>query len=521
MTWWRFSEKRLLLRRRGETMTTACKKMNTGFDHLFLHGEAGLTAFRKQMELVTEAVLDVYEEVDQPFIGKSHQQVRAEIQAMDTDSVNGRALEDVWNELKDPVLKNSLHVSHPQSMAHLHCPPLVTGIAAEVMIGAWNQSMDSWDQSPAATYVEEMLVKYWTDLVRFPEEADGVFTSGGTQSNYMGMLLARDAYCLKRFGHDVQKKGLPENFRKLRVLCSEEAHFSVRKSLAQLGLGEDAVIPVAVNEHHRMDPAALKDTLDEMEQTGLHPFAVAATCGTTDFGSIDPLEEIADICQERGIWFHVDAAYGGGLLFSRAHKGKLAGLERADSVTLDFHKWLYQPISCGLFLLKDGAHMRLLSHHADYLNPKADEEDGILNLVNKSVQTTRRFDALKVLVTLKTVGTEVLGDMVDQTMATARFAADRLAGHPDFLVENAEPEMSAVVFQYKGSGDVDRGALNRQIQQDLFTSGKPIIAKTVVRGETYLKCTILNPRTTEADVKAVIEAVLDAADKRTTGGDSH
>lgn len=490
------------------------------FDSFFLHqGEEGAETFQKETKQVVDTFAGLMKGIDQPFTGLSAEEVKQQVEAVMEIPDTPQPLADVLHQIKDPVLKNSLHVSHEKSMAHLHCPPLLTGVVSELLIGALNQSMDSWDQSPAATYVEEELIRYCVDLIRYPEEADGVFTSGGTQSNYTGLLLARDSFCLSRFDHHVQRDGLPGDFDRMRVLCSEDAHFSVKKSLSQLGLGERAVVPVPVDEQHRMDQDELEQMIDRMEADGLYPFAVVGTCGTTDFGSIDPMESLADLCEQKGLWLHIDAAYGGGLLWSHRHHTKLAGIERADSVTFDFHKWLFQPVSCGVFMVKDRKHFNLLSYHADYLNPAEDEEEGILNLVNKSIQTTRRFDALKILLTLKTIGTEVLGDMIDRTVEVAAFAASELSKRPGFHVENREPELSAVVFQYWPNGQVFSGERNRFIQQRLFEQGSAVIAKTSVNGETNLKFTILNPRTTEEDVIDVIDEMEEVARRQNEGGE--
>ncbi|RDY71202.1 aspartate aminotransferase family protein [Halobacillus trueperi] len=501
--------------------TTTTQLAATAFDSFFLqHGEFGGEHFRNHVELVVDTLADVLQDVDRPLEGKTVQDIQQELRGILDLSEEPQALHEVLREIKGPVIKNSLHVSHERSMAHLHCPPVLPGVLAELIIGALNQSMDSWDQSPAATYVEEALSRYWCGRIGFSDRGDGVFTSGGTQSNYMGMLLARDAFCRSKWEHIVQRDGLPESFKKMRVLCSEEAHFSVKKSVSQLGLGEKAVVPVPVLDDHRMDLDEVRRMVEQLEQDGLLPYAVVSTCGTTDYGSIDPLEGLADFCEEKGLWLHVDAAYGAGLLLSEKHNGKLAGIDRADSVTLDFHKWLFQPISCGMFAVKDRKHLRLLSHHADYLNPVEDKEEGIVNLVNKSIQTTRRFDALKVLLTLKVLGTRLLGSMVDRTMEVSSFAAEELGSRDAFWVENPSPELSAVVFQYQPERSLDVSGLNRKIQQKLFHEGTAVIAKTSVRGETYLKFTLLNPRTTEEDVLAVIDEIENTA-KQILGGTPH
>ncbi|RSL29724.1 aspartate aminotransferase family protein [Salibacterium salarium] len=491
------------------------------YESFFLHqGEGGINAFKKQVELVSQKLHKVMTEADGPFIGKRPEDIKNEIQPMMEVTKETQSLKEVLDSMEGPILKNSLHISHEKSMAHLHCPPLLSGIIAEMIIGALNQSMDSWDQSTAATYVEEEIVKKVVEKAKLPDTADGVFTSGGTQSNYMGLLLARDYFCQTYWNQSVQQHGLPEGFDRLRIICSEEAHFTVKKSAAHLGLGEQAVVTINTDAHHRMEVEDVKQTLAQMETDNLLPFAIVATCGTTDFGSIDFLPELAEVSEEHNIWFHVDAAFGGGLLFSHSHNEKVNGLQLADSITIDFHKLLYQPISCGLFLVKDQNSFHYLSHHADYLNPVRDEEEGIVNLVNKSVQTTRRFDALKFFLTIKTLGTNLLGSMIDDTLELARETANYLRGLESFFVQNVDPEMNTVVFRFEPKTPIpmDGNDLNRSIQQQLLYQGIAVVAKTSFNGDTYLKFTLLNPTTTFSDVKEVIHDIEEMGNQLVSGG---
>ncbi|MBH9965827.1 pyridoxal phosphate-dependent decarboxylase family protein [[Bacillus] enclensis] len=499
-------------------MTLKIKK--TGFDSFFLHqGEEGLAAFEKGMEQVINKLKEVYSNTEQPFIGKTPAEIEKEIAGIMNFAGKGRSLQEVLNELEGPILRNSLHISHEKSMAHLHCPPLLPGIIGECIIGTLNQSMDSWDQSTAATYVEEGMVKWLKEAVGYPETSDGVFTSGGTQSNYMGLLLARDSFCQNQWGHNVQKQGLPADFQRLCILCSEDAHFTVKKSASQLGLGEQAVITVKTDEHHRMSMKDVQVVLKRLEEDGMLPFALVATCGTTDFGSIDPLPELASIAEENSLWFHVDAAFGGGLLLSHSHRDKLEDLEKADSMTIDFHKLFYQPVSCGVFMVKDRRHFGFLSHHADYLNPEKDEDDGIVNLVTKSTSTTRRFDALKLYLSLKTMGVEIFGKMIDRTMELARYTAEYLEGLSNIDLKNKHPEINTIIFRYKPSGGgTDLDELNRAIQQSLLHEGKGVIAKTAVDGETFLKLTLLNPRTGEEDIHELMDEIDKTATQLMNGG---
>ncbi|MCF6409371.1 pyridoxal phosphate-dependent decarboxylase family protein [Pseudalkalibacillus salsuginis] len=480
------------------------------FDPFFLHGGAeGAAAYSHAVQLVSEKLIEAFSDQSKPYVGKAPEDIRHEIQRLELVKENGESLYELLEDIQEPLLKSNINISNPKSIAHLHCPPLLPGLAAEMIISAFNQSMDSWDQSTAATYLEHELIRWLLPKFGFGEVGDGTFTSGGTQSNYMGLLLARDDYCWKRWGHHVQKEGLPEQANRLRILCSEHAHFTVKKSASQLGLGENAVVVIKTDDYHQMCMDDLEEKLGSLEDNGLLPFALVATCGTTDFGSIDPMKEIGQVAEQYGLWFHVDAAYGGALILSHSHYQKLAGIEQADSITVDFHKLFYQPISCGAFLVKDKRSFRYIQHYADYLNPNDDEEDGMLHLVTKSTQTTRRFDALKLMMSLRMIGTKTFGDMIDYTFNLARETADEIHRRPGFRIINRNPALNAVVFRYDpiaGEG-LDLNLLNKKIQQMLLESGGAIMAKTSVEGETYLKFTLLNPRTTLDDIKEILTMI--------------
>ncbi len=329
----------------------------------------------------------------EPYSGKTPAELNALIPA-DFLPNTAASSDEIANILRG-VVANSIATAHSNTIAHLHCPPLIAALAAEVVITALNQSMDSFDQAPIATVIEQKLVRWLCAEAGLSTTADGTFTTGGSQSNYMALLLARDAFLQKQWNWAAQKSGLPSEARKLRILCSEVSHFTVEKSAAQLGLGADAVIRIRVDDHFRIDPSALRDCLRNLSTQNLFPMAMVATAGTTDFGSIDPLPELAAIRREFGAWLHVDAAYGGAMLFSPQHREKLQGLESADSISIDFHKLFWQPIPCSAVLLKDSRHFDLIKMHADYLNPETHEGEGIPNLVTKSLLTSRRFDALK------------------------------------------------------------------------------------------------------------------------------
>ena len=407
------------------------------------------------------------------------------------------------------IISNAVVVSHPDTAAHLHCPPLQAALAAEAVISALNQSMDSFDQAPMATILEQKFFQWLTAEVEFPAGANGTFTSGGTQSNYMGLLLARDSFLKSRLRWPAQRKGLPPEAARMRVLCSEAAHFSVEKSAAQLGIGTGAVVKVAVDGEFRMRPESLRSVLDDMRAESMFPFAIVATAGTTDFGSVDPLPEIVDLARSAGAWLHVDAAYGGVLLFSRRHRHQLEGVASADSVSLDFHKLFWQPVPASVFMLRDARHFELIELHADYLNPEMHEEQGIPNLVTNSLLTTRRFDVLKLWLSFQMLGRQKLSAMIERTIELAHCAAQAAGRTPKLqLVHGAS--LTTIVFRYvPARPGIDEEAFNRALRQRLFDLGIAVIGQTRVGGRQCLKLTCMNPAVSDAQIERLVCAIAE------------
>lgn len=467
----------------------------------FIHtGEMGSNEFASVMNHTTTAMKSVFEQVTAPYSGMDPKALEAAIHDVDLD--NGNApLKTVIDDAAELVAKNAIFTQHPDCIAHLHTPPLMPAIAAEAMIAALNQSMDSWDQASSATYVEQKVVNWLCDKYELGEKADGIFTSGGTQSNQMGLMLARDWIADKLSAHSIQKLGLPEYADKLRIVCSKKSHFTVQKSASWMGLGEKAVMTVDANADGTMDVTKLDEVLNQAKAEGLIPFAIVGTAGTTDHGAIDDLDFIADMAAKHDMWMHVDGAYGGALILS-SQKARLKGCERAHSISVDFHKLFYQTISCGALLVNDKSNFRFLLHHADYLNREHDE---LPNLVDKSIATTKRFDALKVFMTMQSVGPKALGDMYDHLLEQTLEVADMIRDNKHFELL-AEPSLSTVLFRATHeSADLDE--LNKTLRLEALTRGIAVLGETIVDDKTALKFTILNPCLTTADFESLLSKI--------------
>ena len=414
----------------------------------------------------------------------------------------GLGFDSAMKKVSERILPNMLRPASKEYMAHLHSPALLESMAAELIITAFNQSMDSWDQSPAATEIEVDTIRYLCKLYGYGTDADGVFTSGGSQSNLTAVFLARDWYCREKLGWDIRKHGLPDSYRKLRLYTSEISHFSMEKSAHLLGLGYDAVVKVPVDSAQKMDVSALRKLVEKDIADGNLPFCIVATEGTTDYGSIDPIPAIKPICEKFGIWLHADAAYGSGVILSKKYASRVPGLALCDSITVDFHKMFLLPISCSAILLKNGGDFVSLEYHADYLNREEDEEDGYTNLVGKSIQTTRRFDALKVWLSFQVRGKDGWDSIISGCIDNAAYLYQIIKENAAFETVSV-PEITSVVFRVKGSDD-----LNRKIRRALIHQCGTVIGQTVFDGKVHLKCTLLNPTVTRESLKALTEQIL-------------
>ncbi|MFD5029538.1 pyridoxal phosphate-dependent decarboxylase family protein [Streptomyces sp. NPDC058405] len=410
--------------------------------------------------------------------------------------------------------------------AHLHCPPLAVAVAADLAVSALNPSQDSWDQAPAATALETLLLQELARLVGYDSErAAGVLTSGGTESNLMGLMLARDRVLGAAAGRQIELAGVPGvgsgtgtgtgtgRAARPRILASATAHFSVQRAAALLGLGEDAVLPVPVDHQLRMDPEALAAELDGCAERGELPLAIVATAGNTDTGAIDPLRACAALAAEHGAWLHVDAAYGGGALLSDRLAPLLDGLGLADSVSLDWHKLGWQPAAAGIFLVRHSETYASLARRAVYLNPADDEEAGYPSLLGLSLRTTRRADAFKIAVTLRTLGREGLGRLVDACRELAESGARTVRDHPG-LELHSEPVLTAFLFRYLPADEARSDEINAALRRRLLREGRAVVGRTELPGEgpgrVRLKLTLLNPHTTPAEVERLLHAVVAA-----------
>jgi L-2,4-diaminobutyrate decarboxylase len=502
----------------GHPPSASTNSANTGRLHgaALAGGVSGSSALRPLVQAVLDGLADGAARRDGPLPPGTPQQLASRVAAALSSTVPDEAAG--LHRLTALLAHGSADPADPFCAAHLHCPPLALAVAADLAVSALNPSLDSWDQGPAATTLETVLLRNLATLVGYDADTSaGVVTSGGTESNLTGLMLARDHALAGVCGRPIGVHGLPDG-RTPRIFTSAAAHFSVQRAAALLGLGEQAVVCVPVDDDLRMRPDDLALALRHSIDRGETPIAIVATAGNTDTGAIDRLHHAADVAAEHSVWLHIDAAYGGGALLSDRLGPLLDGIARADSVALDWHKLGWQPTAAGIFLVRQAESYAPLARHAAYLNPPDDEESGYQSLLGNSLRTTRRADAFKIAVTLAVLRREGLGALVDTCHELALHAARTVGAHP-LLELHTEPTLTTILFRYLPQDPQRRDptsvdALNAALRRRLLREGRAVVGRTELPGtdpgRIRLKFTLLNPHTTFSDVETLVHTVVAA-----------
>jgi L-2,4-diaminobutyrate decarboxylase len=413
----------------------------------------------------------------------------------------GRPLEEVVARLRRDVVADANRLCHPRSMGHQVSAPLPAAVWTEALTAALNQSMTVSEMSPTGTAIEGRVVRWMADLAGLGPAAGGTFTSGGTEATFTALLAARAALLPRAWKEGVG--AAPPT-----VLHGEHAHYAVTRAVGALGLGTDAAVPIP-SRGFRMDVAALEAEVERLAARGRPVMAVVATAGSTATGSFDDLDAIGRLCQERGLWLHVDGAHGASALLSDAHRHRLRGIERARSVAWDPHKMMLMPLAAGVVLAKDRRDLEgAFAQRAPYLFHGA-EGEWSPDQGRRSFQCSRRLDALKVWVALQRYGAGGLGALYDRLCATAAALHAAVAARPSFEALHA-PEANILCFRWVGRGDTPAerlDELNLRLREALNRSGEGWITTTVLGGRRVLRVAVMNPRTTERDLERVLDAL--------------
>jgi glutamate/tyrosine decarboxylase-like PLP-dependent enzyme len=380
-------------------------------------------------------------------------------------------------------------------------------ISGEVVAQWLNQGVDVWAAGPIGAFVEEEVTAWLRELVGFGQGSWGVLTSGGVMANIMALTAARDVHLPMLLGRSEPPRG--RALEGVRVYASDQAHFSIERGLSVLGFPLETLRILPSDERFRLQGGPVAQAVAEDRANGLLPFAIAAVSGSTNTGSVDLVGELADIAERERMWLHVDAAYGGAARFSKRDAGRVPDLERADSVTIDPHKWFFQSYDIGALVVKRREDLVKTFHREPEYYRYPNPEDAPLNWMQYSIEGTRRFRALKLWTSWKHLGTEGFGRLIEHNDDLAAYLVKRCRETGEFEVEPEEPELSVVCFRHVPPG-LDPSKLDAyqdRLQRALEVSGEGWVSTTKLRGRTYLRAGIVNYLSTEADVDRVIDAL--------------
>jgi glutamate/tyrosine decarboxylase-like PLP-dependent enzyme len=465
------------------------------------------SAFRALAHRMLDETIDSIADVRarpvwQPIPNDIRAAFRAEVPREATD------LADVYREFAEHVAPYATGNVHPGFMGWVHGGGTAVGMLADMLAAGLNANLGGRDHMPIE--VERQIVDWMRRLFAFPEGASGIFVTGTSMANLMAVLVARN----NALGTLARQHGIGNDGALLTAYTSRAAHGCVSRAMDIAGLGTDALRKIDVDADHRIDVATLRTQIAIDREVGFKPFLVVASAGTVDVGAIDDLRAIAELCREEGIWFHVDGAFGALAILSPELAPLLGGIELADSIALDFHKWGQVPYDAGFLLVRDGErHRQTFAQPAAYLRREARGlAAGAVWPCDLGPDLSRGFRALKTWFTLKTFGTDRLGAVIARSCALAKYLESRVLAEPR-LELLAPVNLNIVCFRYRASDEI-----NREIVADIQESGIAAPSSTTLDGRFAIRAAIVNHRTDEKDIDALVSAVLEFGAQRSSDG---
>lgn len=400
------------------------------------------------------------------------------------------------------VFPNSRQNGAPGFFGYVASPGTPLTALGDLAISALNTNVTGWRSAPAGTTIEQTVINWIRDLLGMPMQAGGLFVSGGSMANFSGLAAARSAVFPQAAEAGLSPESNP------RIYATEEVHLSIPKAASMLGLGTKSMRYVRHDGRMRMDIAALERAIREDRDQGFTPLCIVGSAGTAATGAVDDLRAIAAVAREHGIWFHVDASYGGFAILAPSVCEKLSGIEDADSISLDPHKWLYLPLDCGCILYRDPATaVRAFSYHADYTRPLGFDNAEAFGFWDYGPELSRRFRALNVWLQIKAAGIDAISEAVESNVQCARYLEQCVANSADFEML-CPVELSIFCFRYSPAGySGDLNQLNAAILQQLQRSGRSYLSNASINGQFALRGCVLNWRTTTADIDRLLSAI--------------
>ena len=442
---------------------------------------------------VVDLLVDHFTEDGEASLGASPPRAELENRLREPIPEDGADPHAVLDRVEQDVLPNTMRVDHPRFFGFVPGPNNFIGVLADALAAGFNVFSGTWISGAAAAQVELVVIDWLRELCGLPETAGGLFTSGGSMANVIALAAARHAV-------------LDDDTDGAVAYCSHQTHTSVDRALRLLGFDTHQLRRLPSDDQFRLDPEALRDAIASDRANGRRPFCVIANAGTTNTGAVDPPSVLAEIADTEDLWLHVDGAYGAAAVVCERGRERLAGLDRADSLTMDPHKWLFQPFEIGGVLVRDERHLRRAFRlEAEYLEDAVGEEDEI-NFSASGIQLTRSFRALKLWMTLKVFGRQHVAEAVRRGFKRAEQAETILRGRPDWRVVTPA-QMGIITFRCVPDGwaEEEVDALNRRLAPAISEEGETFLTKTTLNGRPVLRLCPINPRTTEEDLRDTID----------------
>jgi glutamate/tyrosine decarboxylase-like PLP-dependent enzyme len=422
------------------------------------------------------------------------------------------------------LFQHSLHNGHPKFWGYITSSAMPVGMLADLLAASLNANVGAFQLAPIATEIEKQTIRWLAELIGFTNDCGGIFVSGGNMANFLGFLAARKRHCGPSFRQTGLQPdvlpwsalpwGMPHQVQqpdrqKMMIYCARGTHTWIEKAVELFGHGTDAIHWIELMDGHRMDPADLELQIKFDQLQGHQPFLVIGNAGTVSSGAIDPLEAIAGICKKYNLWFHVDGAYGAPAAALPEFEDTFAGLNLADSIALDPHKWLYAPLEAGCILVRNPEYLHNAFHfNPDYYQFQGNEQDRPMNFHEYGMQNSRGFKALKVWISLRHTGSEGIKKMIRKDIRLARQLFDRVIQEPE--LQAGSHNLSNTTFRYSPDGnftDQYLNQLNRQLLDKLQQGGEVFLSNAIVSGNFFLRVCIVNFRTEWSDLEFLIEVV--------------
>jgi glutamate/tyrosine decarboxylase-like PLP-dependent enzyme len=428
--------------------------------------------------------------------------------------LDGTPAEEILEQFARDVEPHAMQVPSPHYFGQFNPAPLAIGVWADALCSALNQNAGAWRNGPTSALIEAQVIGWLCQLMGYRSEAFGVLASGGSEANLIALKCARD-----KVARDICNFGMRAAPGDLTVYASEQCHFSVEKSLDILGLGRQSLRKIDTDERFHIRVDLLRAAIEKDLSRGRLPFCIVGIAGTTSTGVIDPLPELAAIALENNCWFHVDAAYGGGLAFSDKHKEKLSGIELANSITFDPHKWMFVPFACGTTLVRDGGNVLRDSFDMspEYLSEDRGFADAQYDFFRYGQMGTRRFNALKLWMAFKFMGKRGYAETTERHIELTEYFAARLDALADFE-RVGEIETAVCCFRYlpesvRSLALEDQDRVQQALQQRIETSGRAFFPSTILHGRRALRVNINSYLTERRHVDDLLELLVHESDE--------